>query len=92
MRLRARWTGPVPRVGDYLASTTRPRYAYRVRNVGRIDPNVRWDPTQKAEVRRLAIEVDRVPISAVGAFTRVHPWRWDKRQNHAVTRVPSHRP
>jgi hypothetical protein len=79
VKLRARWTGPVPRVGDYLASTTRPRYAYRIRRILRTDPTVRWDPAQKVEVRSLSIEVDRVPIAAVQPLARVHPWRWDKR-------------
>ena len=79
MKLRARWKGPVPRVGDYLMSPTRPRYAYRVREVTPTDPNVRWDAAQKAEVRRLAIEVERVELGAVTSAARVHTWRWDKR-------------
>ena len=69
----------MPRVGDYLASPTRPRFGYRVRGVTRVDPNVRWDPAQKAELRRLAIEVDRVPIAELPTAARVHDWRWDKR-------------
>lgn len=79
MTLRARWTGPAPRVGDYLASPTRPRFAYRVTGVTRRDPLVRWDAGRKAEVRRLAIEVDRVPIAELPKNARVHEWRWDKR-------------
>lgn len=79
MKLRARWTGPLPRSGDYLASPTRPRFAYRVRGVTRIEPLVRWDGSAKAEVRRLAIEVDRVPLASVEPSARIHPWRWDKR-------------
>jgi len=58
MKLRARWTGPLPRVGDYLASAARPRFAYRISGVHRVDPNVRWDAERKAELRRLAFEVD----------------------------------
>ena len=79
MKLRARWTGPLPRVGDYLAGTTRPRYAYKIRSVTRIEPIVRWDGAANAEVRRLAIEVDRVALASVDPSARVHPWRWDKR-------------
>lgn len=79
MKLRARWSGPPPRVGDYLASPTRPRFAYRVRDVRNVDSLVRWDPTRKAELRRLAIEADRVPIARLPTAARVHPWRWDKR-------------
>ena len=79
MKLRARWAGPLPRIGDYLASPTRPRFAYRVRGVLRVDPLVHWDPTRKAELRRLAFEVDRVPIAELPAAARVHDWRWDRR-------------
>ena len=79
MKLRARWCGPVPRVGDYLASPTKPRFAYRVCGVSPVDSLVRWDPAQKKELRRLAIEVDRVPIAELPTTARVHDWRWDKR-------------
>ena len=79
MKLRARWTGPLPRVGDYLASATRPRFAYRISGVRCVDPNVRWDAQRKAELRRLAFEVERVTIAELPAAARVHDWRWDKR-------------
>jgi hypothetical protein len=79
VKLRARWLGPVPRVGDYLASTTRPRFAYCIRGVRCVDSLVRWDPAQKKELRRLAIEVDRVPIAELPPSVRVYDWRWDKR-------------
>lgn len=79
MKLRARWRGTPPRVGDYLASPTRPRFAYRVRGVRDIDSLVRWDPAQKKELRRLAIEVDRVLIGELPTTARVHDWNWDKR-------------
>ena len=79
MKLRARWHGPPPRVGDYLASPTRPRFAYRVCGVRHVDPLVRWDPARKAELHRLAIEADRVPIVELPTAARVHDWNWDKR-------------
>ena len=79
MTLRARWNGPVPRVGDYLASPTRPRFAYCVREVRCADSIVRWDAGRKAELRRLAIEVDRIPIDKLPTTARLHPWRWDSR-------------
>ena len=79
MKLRAHWNGPPPRVGDYLASRTRPRFAYCVRGVTRKDPLVHWDQHRKAEVRRLVFDVERVPIADIPTAARVHDWRWDKR-------------
>lgn len=80
MKLRARWIGPPPRVGDYLMSEVRPRYAYRVERVTLAFPNVTWDQAAKAETRRLQIVVDRVGVTAVPKAARVHPWKWDKRE------------
>lgn len=79
MKLRARWLGPPPRVGDYLASPARPRFAYLVCVIEPRDALVHWDPDKKAEVRRLTIEVDRIPITKLPATARVHDWHWDKR-------------
>jgi YD repeat-containing protein len=79
MKLRARWAGAPPRVGDYLMSPTRPRGAYRITAIDATDRAVQWDQAQKQEVRRLTITADRVPTSAVHAHARVHAWSWDKR-------------
>lgn len=79
MKLRVKWAGPWPRVNDYLRSERRPRYAYRIALVSRVDSLVRWDPTYKREWRRMALEVVRVELAAVPANATVHPWRWDKR-------------
>jgi hypothetical protein len=87
MTLRARWHGPAPRVGDYFASPTRPRFAYRVTGVHCVDSIVRWNAAQKAELRQLKLDVDRVPITALPPTARVHPWRWDKRGGKPVSRT-----
>ncbi len=87
MRLRARWAGAPPKPGDYLMSSTRPRFAYRVRDVACPDSIVRWDPEQKAEVRHLAIDVERVQVNAVSTTARVHAWRWDKRGSSKSKRL-----
>ena len=79
MKLRARWTGAPPRIGDYLMSPTRPRYAYRICALTS-NHLVSWDPALKQEVRRLTITADRLPPSSVPKDARVHPWRWDKRE------------
>lgn len=79
MTLRARWAGSPPRIGDYLMSAVRPRYAYRVREVIHRDRRVTWDPVTKAEQHRLELAVDRLAASDVPRDARVHAWKWDKR-------------
>ena len=83
MNLRARWIGPPPRVGDYLMSAVRPRYAYRVEQVTAVIPIVNWDASAKAEVHRLKIVADRVASTAVPPHARIHPWKWDKRESRS---------
>jgi hypothetical protein len=81
VKLRARWTGsPPPNVGDYLMSTQRPRFAYRICEVSRVDRIVRWDPALKTEFQYYTIAADRKALDAVPEGARVHPWRWDKRE------------
>lgn len=80
MTLLARWIGPPPRIGDYLMSEVRPRYAYRIEAVTASSPNVHWDPVAKAEARRLQIVADRVAATAVPQHAKIHPWKWDRRE------------
>lgn len=80
MKLSARWIGPLPRIGDYLMSEVKPRFAYRIERVIAASPNVRWDPVAKAEARRLQIVADRVAAIAVPRHARIHPWKWDRRE------------
>lgn len=86
MKLRARWIGPPPRVGDYLMSEVRPRYAYRIERVTNTSSNVRWDPKAKAEERDLRFVVDRVAVTSVQRHARIHPWRRDRREARYSTR------
>lgn len=79
MKLRARWAGPLPQIGDYLMSSTRPRFAYRLTQVLHPSSQVRWDAEAHAEIRRLQFVVDRVAAAAVPKAARVHPWQWDRR-------------
>lgn len=83
MKLRAKWIGPLPRVGDYLMSAARPRFAYRVEEVTNASSHVHWDPMAKAEVRQLQIVADRVAKDSVSKHARVHPWKWDRREARA---------
>jgi hypothetical protein len=84
VKLRARWVGPPPRVGDYLMSEVRPRFAYRIERVTMAFPNVHWDAKAKAEARLLQIIVDRVDKCAVPRDARIHPWKWDRREARAA--------
>jgi hypothetical protein len=80
MKLRARWVGPAPKIGDYLMSEMRPRYAYRIDRVTMAFPDVGWDQTARAEERLLNIVADRVAVTAVPEHARIHPWKWDRRE------------
>jgi len=79
VKLRARWTGTPPNVGDYLMSTQRPRFAYRICEVSRHDRIVRWDSEIKTEFQHYSIAAERKPLDTVPKDAHVHPWRWDKR-------------
>lgn len=73
-RLRARWEGDPPKVGEYLRSSVRPVYAYVIRGV-------RERRAYKlATARSLELVVDRVAADDVPADAIVHPWRWDPRR------------
>ncbi len=80
MNLRARWIGPPPRVGDYLMSEVRPRFAYRVEQVTNASSEVHWDQKAKAEARSLKISATRVAVGAVPKTARIHSWKWDRRE------------
>ena len=68
MKLRARWTGsPPPKVGDYLMSTQRPRFAYRICKVTHVDRLVGWDPVLKTEFQHYKITAERKAL-----YTRAH--------------------
>lgn len=80
MKLRSRWAGAAPHVGDYLMSSSRPRFAYRICEATRVDRIVRWDPDLKLEFQHYAIAAEREPLDTVPKDARIHPWRWDKRE------------
>lgn len=76
LKLRARWIGRLPRVGDYLMSPIRPRYAYRVASVDRVS-----EVHAKAETRMLQLEVERAYLAEVPPHAQIHSWRWDRRES-----------
>jgi hypothetical protein len=80
VKLHARWTGAPPNVGDYLMSTTRPRFAYLICEISRVDRIVSWDPVLKTEFQYFKIATERKPLDAVPKDARVHSWHWDKRE------------
>jgi hypothetical protein len=61
-------------------SSFRPRFAYRICEVSRVDRIVGWDPVLKTEFKRLEIAAERVALDSVPKTARVHPWCWDKRE------------
>jgi hypothetical protein len=85
MILRARWSGPMPKVGEYLMSQHRARSAYRIVSPPTYN-QVTWDAQRRAEVRHLRLEVERVglplPRDAV-----VHHWKWDSRGKNTGVRT-----
>lgn len=83
MTLRARWTGPLPRVGDYLMSQVKPRAAYRI---------VREPASDVAALMRadgvvhLRLVVEKVDLPLPSGAT-VLPWKWDQRGKNKGSRT-----
>jgi hypothetical protein len=67
VKLRAHWAGDPPKVGDYVMSTMRPKYAYLVTAVGELSGS------------DLELIVDRVSPFEVPDDAVVHSWKWDSR-------------
>lgn len=78
MKVDATWTGALPRIGDYLLSSHRPRFAYRVVAFEK-DNHVEWDGEVKSSRYKLAITVDKVGLRDVPDDATVHPWKWSPR-------------
>lgn len=79
MKLRARWNGKPPLVGEYLMAPMKPRYAYRIVEVERTDRIVSWDPVLKTEFCHYSIVCIRIDKRDVPEGATVYPWSWDKR-------------
>jgi hypothetical protein len=84
MILRARWTGPAPKIGEYLMSQHRARRAYQIVEVS-APSHVGWDTEARKEVRQLRFEVLRVDLPLPPAAV-VHPWKWDSRGKNTGVR------
>jgi len=76
MILRARWNGPLPVASEYLMSSTRPRFAYRIIGV----EVLRDLPHHVPGFTRLKLEVERIPSQDVPAGAVIHAWKWDARK------------
>lgn len=84
MKLRAKWSCAPPNVGDYLMSTQRPRFAYRIEGC-----EVGKQPISNVMPERtLTITASRVKASAVPEGA-VHAWKWDSRGPKAAVRNPA---
>ena len=86
MKVRAVWTGELPRNGDFLMSLVRPRFAYRITAIDK-DNLVEWDIAAKASRYKLALTVEKVKLGDVPETATVHPWKWDTRGPKKVMEV-----
>lgn len=84
--MNAKWTGNLPRIGDYLMSRVRPRFAYRITAIEK-DNIVEWDSAAKATRYKVALTVEKVKLSDVPDTAIVHPWKWDTRGAKKVMEV-----
>lgn len=85
MKLRARWEGALPEVGDALRGAgPRVRSAYAITHVHIVqrmsvrvldDDGVCFSRVDS----RVVFEVERVPAADVPPGVKVHAWTWDKR-------------
>lgn len=76
MILRARWSGHLPRPGEYLMSSSRPRYAYRLMDVEALKTLAH----HPAGSKRLKLTCERIDAGLVPEGAVVHPWKWDARK------------
>ncbi len=83
MTLRARWTGVLPRVGEYLMSQHRPRCAY----VLVVDPPSIISALRRSPDAEVAVtfKVERVGLP-LPAGAVVHAWKWDARGKNTGVR------
>lgn len=76
MKLRANWTGKPPNVGDYLMSSHRPRFAYRIEG---FEGMLKQFGSNPDAVCSLTIAVAKVNLRDVPEDAVTHPWKWDSR-------------
>lgn len=83
MKTRAKWTGRLPEIGDYLQSPHRPRYAYRITAVAIHDYARLYirdgDAVFEQETTTATFTLERVRPTEVPPGATIHTWRWDKR-------------
>lgn len=67
-KMRARWSGEPPKVGEYFASSPdRARMCYRIVAI-------------RGDVPRLVLTVERYRLVDLPAGVIVHLWEWDRRK------------
>lgn len=93
MKLRARWEGPLPEVGDVLKGVgPRVRAAYVITGIRIVERVLmRYEELEvddgrtvevesyASQVTRAVFEVERVPIADIPPNVAIHAWRWDRR-------------
>jgi hypothetical protein len=79
MKLRAQWAGAVPLPGEYLMSSMRPRYAYRITSVEAKLSAWSRDAADEVAPRPITLIVTRVKAADVPSSSTIHDWKWSPR-------------
>ena len=82
MILMARWQGPLPELGHFVMSHTRPKFAYRITHIERLKA-VAFVPNYQ----RLKLTVERVPQGDVPDGSIIWGWKWDARKKAGIVTV-----
>lgn len=74
-KLRMRWYGRTPKVGEYLRSIgSRARTAYRI-------VAAKWKWSEREQLWVGPVTVERSPIAAIPKGARVHRFVWNSRSS-----------
>jgi hypothetical protein len=76
MKVKAKWTGKMPLLGDYLMSSLRPRFAYRIEG---FEAAVKQFGANPDDQFALTITVTKVSLHGVPEDATIHSWKWDSR-------------
>lgn len=70
----------MPVIGDWLMSSTRPRWAYRIVHLKGERPLASFRPGAAPAAWQVTFECRRFRPDQVPEGATVHPWKWDPRK------------